>query len=143
MADIANVIQELIKTCRDGEKGYREAADHAKSSDLKSQFLRISSERASFANELANSIPQTDRTEGHVVGAIHRAWIDVKEALGGGDHAILAWLEQGDDYAKGKYQDALKETMPPTLQALVRRQVDILMRDHDPIRSQRDSYKAA
>ncbi|HET9696596.1 MAG TPA: PA2169 family four-helix-bundle protein, partial [Terriglobales bacterium] len=101
-------LQDLAKTCRDGEKGYKEAADHAKSSELKSHFLQISSERGRFASQLESALADVSkdvtRNEGHAVAAVHRAWIDIKEALGGGDHAILAWLEQGDDYAKGKYE---------------------------------------
>jgi len=143
----ADTIQDLIKTCRDGEKGYREAADHAKSSDLKTRFLQISSERGKFASqlesELAGFAKPIEKSEGHVVGAIHRAWIDVKEALGGGDHAILGWLEQGDDYAKGKYEDAVKENLPSSAMTLVRQQFQSILRDHDQIKSMRDAHKAA
>lgn len=34
---------------------------------------------------------------GSVGGALHRGWIDMKSALGGGDHAILAATETGED----------------------------------------------
>lgn len=140
-------IQELIKTCRDGQKGYREAADHAKSPNLKSRFGRISAERGQFADELerttASAREGLEKGEGHVVGTLHRAWIDIKEALGAGDHSILAWLEQGDDYAKGKYEDALRGLLPPNIEAVVRRQYQTILRDHDEIKSLRDTTKAA
>ena len=32
----ADVLRELINTSRDGEKGYQDAAEHAKAADLKS-----------------------------------------------------------------------------------------------------------
>lgn len=150
MADktnMADILQDLAKTCRDGEKGYKEAADHAKSSELKSHFLQISSERGRFASQLESALADVSkdvtRTEGHAVAAVHRAWIDIKEALGGGDHAILGWLEQGDDYAKGKYEKALRESLPENVMALVRQQSQSILRDHDDIRARRDSYKAA
>ncbi len=150
MADTSKIvdsIQELIKTCRDGEKGYREAAEHAKSADLKSRFGRISAERGRFAEELERELASvgegTKKGEGHVVGALHRAWIDVKESLGAGDHAILAWLEQGDDYAKGKYEDGLKQDLPLNVASIVRRQYQTIVRDHDQIRSLRDATRAA
>jgi uncharacterized protein (TIGR02284 family) len=148
MAENTNVsdhIQELIKTCRDGEKGYREAADHAKSSDLKQRFQRISSERGHFATQLESEAGAgtENKDEGHVVAALHRAWIDVKESLGGGDHAILGWLEQGDDYAKAKYEKALQANLPQTAIAIVREQYQSILRDHDQMKSMRDSYKAA
>jgi len=150
MADnskVADHTQELIKTLRDGERGYREAAEQAKSPELKSRFAAISAERGRFADELerefANLAADIKKGEGHVVAALHRAWIDVKEALGAGDHAILAWLEQGDDYATGKYEDALKENLPASLQMVVRRQFETLLRDHDQIKALRDTTKAA
>lgn len=150
MADNSNTvdsIQDLIKTCRDGEKGYREAVEHTKSPDLKSRFLEISGERRQFANELETELAKVggnaEKGEGHVVGALHRAWIDVKEGLGGGDHAVLAWLEQGDDYAKGKYEKALKENLPPTTLTIVRQQFQSILRDHDQVKSLRDTHKAA
>jgi uncharacterized protein (TIGR02284 family) len=146
-SNVASAIQELVKTCRDGEKGYREAADHAKSSDLKSRFLEISAERGNFADqldvELSGFGEQTKDDEGHVVAALHRAWIDAKEALGAGDHAILAWLEQGDDYAKGKYEKALKESLPQNTMTLVRQQYQSILRDHDQMKAMRDSRTAA
>ncbi len=144
---VADTIQDLAKTCRDGEKGYKEAADHAKNTELKSRFLQISSERGRFASqlesELAGVSKDLKKDEGHAVAALHRAWIDIKEALGGGDHAILGWLEQGDDYAKGKYEKALRENLPESVMALVRQQSQSILRDHDDIRARRDSYKAA
>ena len=146
-ANIADNIRELIKTCRDGEKGYREAIEHAKDPLLKTRFQQISAERGRFADDLERQvasfgdIPKSD--EGHVVAALHRAWIDVKDSLGGGDHAVLAWLEQGDDYAKGKYQDALKENLPQGVMSLVQRQYQSILSDHNEIKTLRDARKAA
>jgi uncharacterized protein (TIGR02284 family) len=150
-SNVVDTIRDLIKTCRDGEKGYKEAADHAKSSDLKTRFLQTSNERGRFADQLETELARADqdvkkdvkKDEGHVVGALHRAWIDIKEGLGGGDHAVLAWLEQGEDYAKGKYEKALKEALPPSAIIIVREQFQSILRDHDQIKSMRDSSKAA
>lgn len=146
-AKYTDAIEELIKTCRDGEKGYREAMDHAKDPQLKARFQQISAERGRFANELETELGKVGESgtkgEGHVVGALHRAWIDVKDALGGGDHAVLAWLEQGDDYAKGKYQDALKENLPQSTTTIAQRQYESILSDHNEIKALRDARKAA
>lgn len=146
-AKVADSIRELIKTCRDGEKGYREAIEHAKDPQLKQRFEQISAERARFADELEREVARvgesSSRDEGHVVAALHRAWIDLKDSLGGGDHAVLAWLEQGDDYAKNKYQNALQEELPRDVLSVITRQYEILLTDHDEIKALRDSRKAA
>ncbi len=47
-----SVIEELIQTCKDGQKGYLEAATHVKRSDLKAFFNEQSLERSRFAGEL-------------------------------------------------------------------------------------------
>ena len=38
---------------------------------------------------------------------MHRAWIDTKVALGGGDKTILESVEAGEDRAKEAYQKAI------------------------------------
>ena len=47
-----------------------------------------------------------------VAAALHRGWIDLTSALGGGDHAILVATEIGEDYAVEEYQKAMDETLP-------------------------------
>src|SRR5438309_11628505 len=103
-----SVVEHLIERCKDGQKGFREAADKAKSPQLKSFCNEVSAERERFAHELQatlSGLGQTDKkVSGTVEGALHRAWVDTKVALGGGDHTILDWLEQGEDVAKDAYQ---------------------------------------
>ena len=50
--DAVSVLEELIQTCKDGQKGYQEAASKIKRSDLKSFFNEQSLERSRFAGEL-------------------------------------------------------------------------------------------
>src|SRR5437763_6226464 len=61
--DVIDIVEELIETCRDGEKGYRDAAEHVKSSELKTFFNEQSRERARFASELQAILPQLGKTE--------------------------------------------------------------------------------
>ena len=102
-SNVGDVLRELVKTNRDGEKGYSDAAEHAKSADLKAFFRQQGSERARFATQLEAELRRLGeevKKEGHVSGALHRAWIDVKQTLGGGDHALLESVEQGEDAAE-------------------------------------------
>jgi len=147
-SDVVDVIHDLINTCRDGEKGFKEAADHAKNPSLKSMATEVSRERAGYAreleSELASIAPEKSdkKDEGHVVGAIHRAWIDTKTALGAGDQAILEWLEQAEDYAKGKYEKALSVGLPTNILAVVRRQSQSVIATHDRVKALRDAKAA-
>jgi len=146
-SEVADVIRDLIDTCRDGEKGFRDAADHAKRADLKSLFLEVSSQRASCARELETQLASVapekrERSEGHLVGDLHRAWIDTKTALGAGDQAVLEWLEQGEDYAKGKYQKALSTGLPAGLLQIVRSQSQSVIATHNRVKALRDAKAA-
>ena len=86
------VIEKLADISKDGEKGYRDAAEHAKRSDLKAFFITQSSERKRFADELQTVLAKLGKVErkesGTVAGALHRAWIDTKVGLGAGERAF-------------------------------------------------------
>lgn len=142
-----SVVEHLIERCKDGEKGFREAASKAKSPELKSFFNEVSAERARFAHELQAELATLGKTDkkatGSVEGALHRAWVDTKVALGGDDHTVLDWLEHGEDVAKDAYQKALSGNLPENVRQMVLRQANSVQRVHDKVKTLRDSAKAA
>jgi uncharacterized protein (TIGR02284 family) len=142
-----SVVENLIETARDGEKGYKDAAEHIKRSDLKGYFNEQSMERGRFAQELQSELGKLGKPDkkvsGSVTGAMHRAWIDTKANLGGGDKTILESVEQGEDKAKETYQKALSGTLPPSVSEIVRRQAASVQRAHDKVRTLRDTAQAA
>jgi len=145
--NVRDILQELIETNRDGQNGYREAAEHVKDPEIRSFFIEQSLERARFAGELEYLIREfgesnPDRT-GSVVGTLRRKWIDVKTALGGGDHAILESVEQGEDSAKKAYEKALKASLPTNVLEVVRRQAESVSAAHDLVKTGRDRLKKA
>ena len=143
--DTVKVLQELIETCKDGENGYRDAAEHVKRADLKSFFQEQSSERGRFARELQTELDRAEpgkKQSGSVSAALHRAWIDIKSNLGAGDHSVLASVEQGEDSAKEAYEEALKAPLPPQIIELVRRQAQSIKAAHDRAKSLRDATAA-
>ena len=78
-------------------------------------------------------------TTGSVAGALHRGWMDLKSALGGGDHAILAATETGEDHAITQYTKALEETLPAPVRDLVQRQLQSVKQAHDKVKAMRDA----
>jgi len=142
-----SVVEHLMERCKDGQKGFREAAEKVKGADLKTFFNEVSAERARFAQELQVELATLGKTEkkvsGTVEGALHRAWVDTKVALGGDDHTVLDWLEHGEDVAKDAYQKALSGNLPANLREIVRRQADSVQRVHDRVKTLRDTSKAA
>ncbi len=140
------VIEKLAEVCKDGEKGYKDAAEHAKRPDLKSFFATESSERGRFASELQSVLTKLGKTEkkqsGTVAGAMHRAWIDTKVGLGAGDKSILESVEKGEDEAKEAYQEAIRASLPSDVAAIVSRQARSVQTTHDRVKSLRDGLAA-
>jgi uncharacterized protein (TIGR02284 family) len=145
--DTLSVLEDLIETCKDGQKGYHDAASHVKQSDLKSYFNQQSLERARFTEELRQELTRhgepDKKPSGSASGAMRRAWIDTKVALGGGDKSILNSLEAGEDSAKEAYQKALSKQLPSDIAEIVRKQAASVQKAHDHIKMLRDTAAAA
>ncbi|MGA8269995.1 MAG: PA2169 family four-helix-bundle protein, partial [Candidatus Sulfotelmatobacter sp.] len=142
-----SVLEDLIETCKDGQKGYQDAASHVKRADLKAFFNEQSLERSRFAVELEAELPRlgepNKKVSGSVSAKLHRAWIDTKVSLGAGDKAILASVEQGEDNAKESYQKALSGSLPGNVAEIVRRQAVSVQKAHDKVKTLSDSAAEA
>jgi uncharacterized protein (TIGR02284 family) len=148
MADkITSILNDLVETSRDGEKGFRTAAEDTKNAELKSVFLRRAEDCARGAAEFQEVITRLGGAPaegGSVAGALHRGWVEAKSAVTGRDDlAILEEVERGEDVAKAKYRKALENTeLPEDVRAIVQRQYDGVLRNHDQIRDLRDRFRA-
>jgi uncharacterized protein (TIGR02284 family) len=135
--ELLDCLNDLIETCRDGEKGFQTAAEHVRNPDLKQLFNQYSVQRAQFASELQSEVRQlggSPATTGSVSGAFHRGWINIKSVVTrGNDDAILAECQRGEDAAVGNYQRVLKNNLPPNVLPVVKHQFTEIKRAHDRI----------
>lgn len=138
-------LNNLIETCKDGEDGFRQAAEGVKDANLRTVFLEYSQQRDQFVSELQQAVSrlgQAPEHSGSVAAALHRGWIDVKSAVTGrDDKAILNECERGEDSAVRNYRDALAEDLPSDLRSLVERQYQGIQQAHDRIKALRDSAR--
>jgi uncharacterized protein (TIGR02284 family) len=146
MADnIPSILNDLVETSKDGEKGFRTAADDTKNAELKSIFMRRAEDCAKGASDLQQIVVRLGgkpEQGGSVAGAMHRGWVDVKSKVADRDDlAILEECERGEDVAKAKYRKALEETLPDDIRAVVQRQYDGVVKNHDQIRDLRDRFR--
>lgn len=145
--DVADVLNDLLESCRDGEYGFRTSAENADAPDLKTLFLRHSAECGAAALELEAEIRKLGHepaSGGTVAGALHRGWVSVKTALTSqDDKAVLEECERGEDSAVAQYRKALKQPLPPAIRAIVERQAQGAQRNHDEVRDLRNRYRAA
>ena len=143
--NITSILNDLIETSKDGEKGFRAAADDTKNAELKTVFLRRAENCATGAADLQRLVPRLGgkaEEGGTVAGAMHRGWMNLKAAVSGRtDLAILEECERGEDVAKARYRKALEETLPEDIRVVVQRQYDGVIRNHDQIRDLRDRYR--
>ena len=54
----SRTVNDLIETCKGGMKGYETAAGSVENPQLKSEFSRLSQQRATFVNELESTARQ-------------------------------------------------------------------------------------
>jgi len=144
--NVVSVPNDLIETSKDGEKGFRKAAEDARDTQLKTMFLTRAEDCARGARELQDVVQRLGgkpETGGSVSGALHRGWVDVKSAVTDrSDHQILVEVEKGEDVAKKNYHDALEKELPADVRAIVERQYQGVLQNHDRVRDLRDQYAA-
>ena len=143
--DVIATLNGLIQTCRDGQQGFKEAAEGVERSDIKTHFYEWSQQRAEFAGVLqglVRSLGGDPETEGSFSGALHRGWIDIKSAVTGRDEkAILNECERGEDAAKHAYHDALEMSLPSNVADVLEQQSQSVLAAHNRVKELRDTEK--
>ncbi len=140
-SEVIDTLNDLIEIARDGQKGFQQAAEKIDSPDTKTFFLEQSRQRAHFVGELqtlVHGLGDEPDNEGSISGAMHRGWLNLKTALGGGDHAILNEVETGEDVAVRAYQKALNKTLPADVREIIQRQAYSVKQAHDTVHVMRD-----
>jgi uncharacterized protein (TIGR02284 family) len=146
MKEQKEIVDDLIETLKDGQEGFKQAAEAVKDLQLKSVFNQYSRQRSRFAAELqsqAQSLGDREPKAGSsAAGALHRAWINLKSAVtSGDDHAILAECERGEDSAVQEYKKAMENGLSAPVRDLVSQQYVEIKRAHDHIKTLRDTAK--
>src|SRR5262245_11655545 len=119
-------LNDLIETCRDGQEGFRTAAENIRNSEFRRLFNIFSQQRAQFVTELQAEVHRlgTDpETQGSVAGWFQRGWINIESVvMRGNEESIIAECERGEEAAVNNYQEALRADLPLDVQYVVKRQ---------------------
>lgn len=139
-----STVNDLIETCRDGEHGFRTAAEGAKDPHVKSLFERYARQRAEMVRELQEQVRKlggNPQQRGSVAASLHRGWMNIKTAVTGkDDSAIIAEAERGEDIAQAAYAKALQEDLPAGVRTLIQSQAEIVKLAHDEVRALEKSH---
>jgi uncharacterized protein (TIGR02284 family) len=143
--DVVDLLKDLVECCKDGEYGFRECAEQARSEQLRSTFLQRADDCRRGAQELNDCIRQyggSFEDGGSAMGAMHRGWVSIKSKLTTyDDKAILEEAERGEDNAKARYAKALQKNLPADVRQVVERQMQGVQRNHDQVKMLRDQFR--
>ncbi len=141
-------MNDLHELMADSRKGYHEAAEKVRSPQLVQLFQRLSAQRDSMQTELASEIrrfkPDDRLQDGTVKGNLHRAWMDIREALGSSDDVnMLNECERGEKYLVQRFETVLKNPgIAPTSKHLLATQRQQLEENLAEVESLRETMKA-
>jgi uncharacterized protein (TIGR02284 family) len=140
--EFISTMNDLIETCKDGEEGFRNAAEAVTRNDLRSIFNEYARQRAQFGAELQTHVARLGgdpQKSGSVGGSLHRGWLNLKSAITGKDeHSILAECERGEDSAVKNYRQALDKDLPSDLRSVVESQYQQILDAHNRVKALRD-----
>jgi uncharacterized protein (TIGR02284 family) len=133
-----DVLNGLITTTLDSVGGYKEAAENADRSQYKSMFQERMTKREQLARELQDQVRalggEPKDSQG-VVGKAHNKFVDIKNALtGGDDKSVIDEVERGEDHIKEKFEKALNDDdLPAQVRSIVARAYQSVKADHDEV----------
>lgn len=141
--DVISTLNSLIETCKDGQDGFKTAAEGVERSDLKTLFYEFSQQRSEFVGVLqglVRNLGGDPENSGSVSAALHRGWIDIKSLVTGKDEgAILNECERGEDVAKDAYQTALKVNLPANVRDVLSQQSQAILAAHNRVKALRNA----
>jgi uncharacterized protein (TIGR02284 family) len=133
-----DTLNRLIAACKDGQGGFRAAAENAHSPELRRLLKHYATQRTCFASELQAEVRRLGarpRTSGSVSGTLHHAWARLRSTLLGPSDVVLAGeCARGEAAAMQAYEDAGHKVLPQDLQVLVARQYKEIKDAHERLR---------
>ncbi len=123
------VAKDLVQTLKDGQEGYRTAAERLSGDehDAWAQTMaKLAQQRAGFADEivqLGHEYGDDVDRGGSAVAAVHRGWLSLKDAVTGDDpQGVLGAAVTGEDHSVSEYEKALEADLSDGFRAVVQRQ---------------------
>ncbi|WP_046756233.1 ferritin-like domain-containing protein [Kordia jejudonensis] len=140
--ELGNRLNDLLEKNYDAEKGYKKAAENAKSQNLKNFFERRASERYNFGHEIKaelKDLGQEIDKGGSIQGSAHRTWMDVKSWFSSdNDEAMLEAAITGEKAALSEYDELLSKENEPHVPARIE---SVLNKHRATIKHELDTIK--
>ena len=131
-----SVLNGLITTTFDSQKGFENAADEAKSTRFADLFAGFARDRRQVVGTLqaeVRGLGGEPEDNSNLLGAAQRIFMDLKPAfVVKNDKAIIDEVERGKDHIKAKFEIALNDTdLQPATRDIIRDAFTSVMAGHD------------
>jgi uncharacterized protein (TIGR02284 family) len=142
-----SMLKDLIATSKDGERGFALAAKDNQEPGV-ADLLKDGEESCRVAvSELQDQVlllgGATDES-GTVKALAYRGWINFNAVpISRDTKLILEECERGEDYARSRYEAAMKLELPESARVIVERQYQRVIDIHGRLRLLRNRYPAS
>lgn len=141
-----SMLKDLIETSNDGERGFALAARDNQEAGV-AEVLKDGEESCRVAAiELQDQVrllgggAEESRT---AKAPVYRGWINFKTVpIARGTKSILEECERGEDYARGRYEAAMKLELPESARVILERQYRRVIDIHSRLLMLRNRYPA-
>jgi uncharacterized protein (TIGR02284 family) len=120
-----NNLRDLLE---DSREGYMKAAERVEDPQVKSMLVSLSTNRLKLIQEVEDLRVKADptvkpRDGGTIKGDLHRAWMELRDALSKSDNAnVLHECERGEEYLIDHYEGVDSKDVHPSTFTLFQRQ---------------------
>ncbi|MBV9510192.1 MAG: PA2169 family four-helix-bundle protein [Caulobacteraceae bacterium] len=133
-----DLLNGLIETTLDSAHGYKEAAEHVSSPQLKRSFAERADQRLDLSRQLQQEVRRLGgepKNEQSLLGKAHNKFAALKGAMTGDNvKSVVDEVERGEDAIKGRYEKAASETdLPMETRQFVQTAYASIKADHDDV----------
>lgn len=133
-----HVLNSLIETTIDSVDGYERAARETQNTEFRRIFEERAFERRRVLDQLRQEVTRMGgevEDDGSMLAKAHRSFLKIRDAVAGGDDKqVIDEVERGEDFIKGKYETAMRDSdLSPTARDTVTRAYDSVKSGHDQI----------
>lgn len=142
---IIEILNALVETSRDGDKGFTACAEGTEKPSLRAYFTICATRCRESVRALDIAVKElggVTESTGTVAEGAHRAWLNLRTALTShNDQAVLEECERAEDHALKAYASALDKDLPADLRTMILLQFEGVRANHDRIKKLRDEER--
>ncbi|MEO7148451.1 MAG: PA2169 family four-helix-bundle protein [Rhodanobacteraceae bacterium] len=138
MAELIDILHDLVQICCDGEKFYQYAAGKMQSEELREAVSAVGRVRGDLCRDLASLLAahgERPSDKGTLYGRMHKLYADFRARLSGNpDEIYVDELEEAEDRLLHALEEAMLTVEPPAAREVLRRYMPTARDAHERMR---------